>query len=94
MDYKKPPVSFTDQIARLQARGLIIHDIEKAQRVLSNISFYRLRAYTYPYQDNNNPDHPFIGNVSFDDIIAIYTFDRKLRLLLFDAIEKIVVIGI
>jgi len=89
MDYKKPPVSFKDQITRLQARGLIINNTPRAERVLSNISFYRLRAYTYPFQDNNNPDHPFIQKVSFDDIMAIYTFDRKLRLLLFDAIEKI-----
>lgn len=57
--------------------------------MLSNISFYRLRAYTYPFQDNRDCNHPFTYEISFEEIIDIYIFDRKLRLLVFDAIEKI-----
>lgn len=89
MRYTKPPVSFSDQIQKLKDRGLIIPDEAAALRYLSNISYYRLRAYTYPYQDNDNPNHPFVGEVSMEDILALYTFDRKLRLLIFDAVEKI-----
>ncbi len=61
----------------------------KAAHYLSNISYYRLRAYTYPFQDNTQPDHFFIKAISFDDIVQLYVFDRQLRLLIFDAIEKI-----
>jgi abortive infection bacteriophage resistance protein len=89
MRYTKPPVSIPDQIQKLKDRGLIIPDETDALRYFSNISYYRLRAYTYPYQDNVNPEHPFLENVSMEDIMALYTFDRKLRLLIFDAIEKI-----
>lgn len=89
MKYHKPPVSFTDQVGRLKKRGLIIKDEQKAESYLKNISFYRLRAYTYPFQDNANPDHPFIKQVTFEQIIDLYVFDRKLRLLVFDCIEKI-----
>lgn len=89
MKYNKPAVSIPNQIIKLKQRGLRIDDDSLAERYLSNISFYRLRAYTYPYQDNKNPDHPFIKKVSFNDIIELYTFDRKLRLLIFDAVEKI-----
>lgn len=89
MKYNKPPVPISDQVLKLKKRGLLIENIDLAERYLSNISFYRLRAYTYPYQDNLNPDHPFIGKVSFSDIMELYTFDRKLRLLVFDAVEKI-----
>lgn len=89
MRYTKPPVSFSDQIQKLKDRGLVIPDEAAAYRYLSNISYYRLRAYTYTYQDNNNSDHPFVGKVSMEDIMALYTFDRKLRLLIFDAVEKI-----
>lgn len=89
MKYNKPPVSVADQIAKLKHRGLHIADDALATRYLYNISYYRLRAYTYPYQDNATANHPFVGNISFADIIELYTFDRKLRLLIFDAVEKI-----
>lgn len=89
MRYTKPPIVFEQQIQTLKSRGLNITDDDTAHRYLSNISYYRLRAYTYPYQKNDNPEHPFIANISFEDVMALYTFDRKLRLLIFDAIEKI-----
>jgi len=89
MRYAKPAISFPDQIQKLKDRGLHIHSEADALRYLSNISYYRLRAYTYPYQDNTNPEHPFVGGVSMEDIMALYTFDRKLRLVVFDAVEKI-----
>lgn len=89
MRYNKPPVSFLDQVHVLKERGLDFQDEEQAAHTLSYISFYRLRAYTYPFQDNGNPDHPFTVKVDFETIIKLYNFDRKLRFLVFDAIEKI-----
>ena len=89
MKYCKQPLLFSDQIQKLKERGLDFNDEEKAAHYLSNISYYRLRAYTYPFQDNTDPDHPFIKEVSFEDIIDLYVFDRRLRLLVFNAIEKI-----
>lgn len=89
MRYNKPPVTIPNQVAKLKQRGLTITDTAVAERYLANISYYRLRAYTYPYQDNTKQDHPFVGQVSFNDVIDLYTFDRKLRLLVFDAVEKI-----
>lgn len=89
MHYFKAPLSISDQISRLSGRGLIISDVQFAERKLSNISFYRLRAYTYPFQNNLDPNHPFIKKVTFEEIISFYEFDRDLRLLVFDAIERI-----
>lgn len=89
MKYTKPAVSITDQIAALKSRGMIVADDAQAMSYLSNISYYRLRAYTYPFQDNNSPNHPFITNVRFEDIIDLYVFDRQFRLFVLDAIEKI-----
>jgi abortive infection bacteriophage resistance protein len=89
MKYSKPPLSISDQIARLKQRGLTFHDEQKAAHYLSNISYYRLRAYTYPFQDNKDPNHSFIKEISFDDIIELYVFDRRLRILVLNAIEKI-----
>jgi len=89
MNYNKPALSINDQIKRLKARGLVINDAPFVENCLSNISYYRLRAYTYPFQDNVNPNHPFVVQVSFDKIIDLYVFDRELRLLVMDALEKI-----
>jgi abortive infection bacteriophage resistance protein len=89
MRYTKEPLSIPQQIQRLQERGLTINDKAKAAHYLSNISYYRLRAYTYPFQDNAETNHPFIKEVNFENIIDLYVFDRRLRLLVFNAIEKI-----
>jgi len=89
MEYIKPPLTIAQQIKILKNRGLIIKNEERASRYLSFISFYRLRAYTYPYQDNNDDQHPFFPKITFDTILNTYLFDRKLRLLVFDSIERI-----
>ncbi len=89
MKYTKPTLTINQQIEKLKSRGLKFANEEKALSYLSNISYYRLRAYTYPFQDNNNPDHPFTKEISFEQIIQLYIFDRKLRIIVFDAIEKI-----
>lgn len=89
MKYLKPPVLIKDQIEILKKRGLTFENESRAEHYLSNISYYRLRAYTYPFQDNTDPNHPFVVDVSFEQIINLYVFDRQLRLLIFDAIEKI-----
>lgn len=89
MNYSKPAITIQDQIAKLKARGLRFDDEALAESYLSNISYYRLRAYTYPFQDNSHPDHPFTTDISFEEIIKLYVFDRKLRILVFDALEKI-----
>lgn len=63
MKYSKPPVTIPDQIEKLKQRGLSIPDDELALRFLSNISYYRLRAYKYPLQNNADSEHPFVGQV-------------------------------
>lgn len=89
MLFEKSPIPVVQQISLLRQRGLSIADEARAAHYLSNISYYRLRAYTYPFQDNTNPEHLFVKPVSFDEIIQLYVFDRQLRLLVFNALEKI-----
>ena len=92
MDYTKRPLTLQEQVDKLKGRGLIIDDEQLAKDYLYNISYYRLRAYTYPFQDNSdeNADHRFIRpGIHFSDIIDLYCFDRRLRNLMFNAIEKI-----
>jgi len=89
MRYSKPAISLQKQVSELKAKGLLFNDESQAEVTLSRISYYRLRAYTYPFQDNTSPKHPFVQQISFEEIIELYKFDRKLRILVFDAIEKI-----
>lgn len=86
--FTKPPLSISDQIRLLQTRGLKITDESFATHCLENISYYRLGGYWYVLQSDVNK-HIFQPGATFDQVIAFYNFDRELRLLLFDAIERI-----
>lgn len=90
--YNKPALTIEKQIGLLEERGLIITDKERARRHLSNVSYYRLSAYMIPYRTINDKGartNDFIPGTTWDDIYNLYKFDRKLRLLVFDAIERI-----
>ena len=92
MRYTKKPLTVDEQIDRLERRGLNFSDRELAKNYLQNISYYRLRAYTYPFQDNTDPDadHKFLReDIDFNDIIDLYVFDRRLRNMVFNELEKI-----
>lgn len=91
MKYEKNPIDTIEQVLKLKGRGLIIKDESLAEQYLHNISYYRLRAYTYPFQMNEEgKEHLFLQeDISFEDVSELYCFDRALRTLLFNAIEKI-----
>lgn len=58
---------------------------------LRHISYYRLRAYWLPFEEPapTAGEHRFKANTSFDDVLALYVFDRRLRLLVMDAVERV-----
>lgn len=85
MHYTKPALTFEQQLDLLQQRGLTVADPVRALHWLQRISYYRLSAYCLPFKDGN----AFHPGTSFDDIAGLYIFDRKLRLLVLDAIERI-----
>ncbi len=68
---------------------MVFTDKQAAEHYLSHISYYRLRAYTYPYQNNKVPDHPFWKPTPFEQVLNDYVLDRKLRVIIFDALEKV-----
>lgn len=87
-DYPKKVLSLDKQIAQLKGRGLVIDDDNTAKNYLKNISYFRLQGYWWEFQvDKEN--HKFVEGTNFNDVINLYTFDRKLRLLLFDVLERI-----
>lgn len=84
----KTPASIVDQIALLKQRGMLFNDEQSAHHFLENINYYRLKGYWWDMQDDIAL-HTLKPNTYFEDIIERYNFDRGLRLILFDAIERI-----
>lgn len=85
MRYTKPPLSFEQQAELLISRGLIADKDELVSK-LRVVNYYRLSAYWYPFR--NQQEDTFKPNTTLEKIWRRYTFDRQLRLLVMDAIER------
>lgn len=97
MNNKKPIkdwTSFNQQLELLKKRGLIIDNEQKALGYLKTIGYYRLSGYLYSFRqiNPNNPKHKldnFVDDSRFEDVKELYMFDKKLRQLALDALERI-----
>ena len=90
--YTKPHLSFADQVGLLKSRGLIIDDEAEAERLLSVIGYYRLSGYWYSYRrplDSALRDDHFLEGTTFGQVVRLYDVDRRLKLRLLDALERI-----
>ncbi len=88
MKYTKPPLSTSEHIKQLKRRGLAISDEGKTAQYFNNIGYYRLSAYFIPFEQIND-HHQFKPGIQFEDILDLYIFDRKLRLIVIEGIERI-----
>ncbi|MCL2831850.1 MAG: Abi family protein [Treponema sp.] len=82
----KPPTTYKQQIEKLRLRGCIIADESQAIEILSKVNYYRLTAYFLPFKQ---PDETYRAGTDFNTVYQIYEFDRKIRNLMFLAIEEI-----
>jgi abortive infection bacteriophage resistance protein len=89
--YLKPALTIDEQVDYLLKKQLEIPDTSKPANYLSHINYYRLKAYMIPFYRVDSDELPklFKDGITFNDVLDLYIFDRKLRLLVFDAIEKI-----
>ena len=88
MRFTKPPLSYNEQVDLLISRGMQIDDRSRAVHYLSHINYYRLAAYWLPYE-RDHATHQFRSGANFDQVLEHYIFDRELRLLVLDAIERV-----
>jgi abortive infection bacteriophage resistance protein len=77
-----------EQITLLKQKCMLFKNEKEAYQNLDNIGYYRLKGYWWDMQ-RNNVKHDFEPNTYFEDVIERYQFDRLLKLILFDAIERI-----
>ncbi len=93
MQYDKPALSIAEQVARLRQRGLQFADEARVAHYLTHIGYYRLSAYWLPFEvptpDGAAREHLFQPGTTFEQVLCLYIFDRKLRLLVMEAMERI-----
>ena len=91
--------TYTEQIAQLKARGMVVDDAVATQW-LQAVGYYRLSGYWYTARTvvgsttHGNQTIPirgddFVRGTLFTDIAALYEFDRKLRTQIHDGIERV-----
>jgi abortive infection bacteriophage resistance protein len=90
----KPYLTPRDQLTQLKTRGLLISDDALALQALARYGYYRLSGYYYPLRKTNPVGIPgrqdsFVDGASFDLVVQLADFDKRLRLLAWDAIESI-----
>lgn len=86
--FTKPATTYAEQVALLQKRGMVIEDPAKVEFYLQHLNYYRLGAYWLPFEADHG-SHTFQPGTRFDDVLNLYIYDRELRLLVLDAIERI-----
>lgn len=85
--FNKPPTTYAQQLVLLTDRGMRIDHPDRAAFYLQHLNYYRLGAYWLPFEADHG-SHRFVAGTSFEDVLNLYIFDRELRLLLLDAIER------
>ena len=86
MKYTKRPLTFDEQVQQLVDRGLE-GDTATIRNRLQSVNYYRLTGYLYPYRIQDSDD--YVPGTQFETVWEQYAFDRRLRLLVMDAIERI-----
>jgi abortive infection bacteriophage resistance protein len=90
--YAQPHTSAADLIQLLQSRGLSVENPATAAEWIEKVGYYRLKGYGLHFRIRNahgilSEDYQ-IGT-TFASITGLSEFDRHLRLLVLDAIERI-----
>ncbi len=86
--FGKPATTHDEQVALLQQRGMVVDDPAAAEFYLQHLNYYRLGAYWLAFEADH-ATHTFRPGTRFADVLDLYVFDRELRLLVLDAIERV-----
>ncbi len=85
--FTKRPTTYAEQVEQLRQRGMQVDDAERAAFYLQHLNYYRLGAYWLPFEADHG-SHRFRPGTRFEAVLDLYIFDRELRLLILDAIER------
>ncbi|MGW6778322.1 Abi family protein [Brucella pseudogrignonensis] len=101
----KPFKSYADLCGLLDARGMATANRGRMERKLAQVGYYRLSGFWYPCRKfridaqgqkvlcnvTGAPlrEDAFTDGTTFEHVFELYLFDKKLRIALLDAIERI-----
>jgi abortive infection bacteriophage resistance protein len=99
-DYAKPWLSVDSQIERLLDRGVEIPDHARAAALLCAVGYYRLTGYLYPFRESeqylDDEDrmctrvlNQYRAGTTISHAEHLIDFDRRLRMLVLDGVERI-----
>ena len=78
-----------EQIDLLKSRNILFNDETKAEKILLNNNYYNIiNGYKDLFLDSSNKDNYKLGT-NFEEIYALYEFDRQLRNIFLEYILKI-----
>jgi abortive infection bacteriophage resistance protein len=85
MRYSKPFKTYEEQADLLISRGMSSDRTDLITH-LRDVGYYRLSGYWHIFK---RPDDSFWPGTTFERVWDFYTFDRQLKLVVFDAIERV-----
>ena len=71
-----------EQIEILQGRGMVINDIEKTKSLLLRENYFFISGYRHMFL-RSSKDKKFIEGTTFEELYAVFQFDRSFRNILF-----------
>ena len=71
-----------EQIDILKYKGLVINDVDKTKELLLRENYFFLSGYRHLFMLNHKDDR-FINGTTFEELYALFQFDRNLRNILF-----------
>lgn len=86
MTQLKAPTTYEQQLDILRGRNVLVDNSEKCLSVLESVNYYRFVAYFLPFKQS---DGNYRDGTNFQTVYRIYEFDRKLRGILFAALEEV-----
>lgn len=100
MEYDKGWLSISEQLEKLIGRGLEVPNRVTAAELLRTVGYYRLTGYLYPFRNSVDVEvSPGVHRVrvlddyregtSIEHARLLLDFDRELRMLVLEAVERI-----
>lgn len=79
---KKTFKTLDEQIEILRSRGLVITDVEKTKDILLRENYFFINGYRHLFMKSFK-DTNFIPGTTFEELYAMFVFDRKVRNIFF-----------
>lgn len=79
---KKEFKTLDEQIEILKEKGLVINNVDNAEELLLRENYFFINGYRHIFLKSNK-DRTFIKGTTFEELYAVFQFDRSFRNILF-----------